>query len=404
MSNPSVRTSRRAFALACFFFFHFFTTGIRAEKQKAEFVTPPAPAPELSLVLADIDKAYARATTEDEMIMTVGLHTPWHVVHGLLAYGDKLTLKDPKAKKNISALDWVRNGGIWREHPTFLTSPAGFIGNTYGPEFQGHMAQFGGYLSELGLPFETKFMAWNQKDKKWEPRLLSQLYEDIKQNVTIKEEQGDEDESSWALWALLRSGYSKIDDTWKNVHGEEVTFEKLVNAEAIRDINTAPCGGLHGLYGMSIALQKYRETGKPLTGSWIVADFIERKYLMQAKRQQNDDGSFSADYFHGSYKGEDWRESLSGNGHIFEWLAMMLPDEELTADWMVLGAHSVAKNMLEAEVNDGDIEKYIEAMHNEKDDEKLEKAYDGYTTLGGYFHAAHGLKTYRDRIVKIRGR
>ncbi len=348
---------------------------------------------------AEIDQAINRMLVDKEIRMTVGLHTPWHVVHGVLAYGDKLKLNDSSGKKEISALDWIKGGGIWRSQPSFLTSPGGFRGNPFGPAFQGHMAQFGGYLSELQLDWATPFQAWNQKTRVWETRPLSLLYEEIKQNVTLEEPQSQDkdNESSWALWALARSGYAKVDETWTNAKGEEINFEKLVRVETFRDLDDAACGGLHGLYAMSLALKLYKATGKPLTGSWVIADYLEQKYIRQAKKQQNEDGSFSADYFYMASEGETWRDSLGGNGHIFEWLMLVLPDDELRKDWVVRGARSVAKNLLQAELSDRDIEDYL-SVGTDATDEKKEELFDRYTTLGGYFHAAHGLRVYRTRL------
>jgi len=385
----------RLLPLLCLFSFLFLSPLFADE-------LPPPAAPDATEVARDIQKAFDRALVEEPLRMTIGLHTPWHIVHGLLAYGDKLLLRDPKKEAPVSALDWIRDGGIWRDQPSFLSSPSGFHGNLLGPQFEGHLAQFAGYLSELQLDWKTPFKAWNQKDRVWETRPLSKLYEEIKAAVTPREAQTDDNESSWALWALARSGFAKVDETWKNAAGEEVNFEKLVYVETFRDLEDAACGGVHGLYAMSLALQLYKKTGKALTGSWLVADYLEQKYLRQAKKQQAADGAFSADYFYGPREAKDWRDSLPGNGHIFEWLMLVLPDAALREEWVLRGAHSVAKNLLAAEIDDADIEGYLGVLGTDLDEKKEDALFERYMTLGGYFHAAHGLRMYRDRLARLR--
>jgi len=381
------------------FFLFFFQLPIQADEPKSEQPAPPA---DIARINEDVKKALGRMLEEEDIMMTVGLHTPWHIVHGALAYGDKLKLRDPQSKKLISALDWIRNGGIWREQPSFLTSPSGFRGNPYGPQFQGHMAQFGGYLSELRLEWSTPFNAWNQEKQAWETRPLSALYEEIKQTVTIQEPQGEDNESSWALWALARSGYAKVDETWNNTAGETISFERLVHVETLRDLEDAACGGLHGLFAMSLALKLYKATGKELKDSWIIADYLEQKYIRQAKKQQNEDGSFSSEYFYGPGEGKNWRESLPGSGHILEWLMLVLPDEDLKSDWVLKGVHSVAKNILAAELGDHDVENYLGSLDSaDITEEKQDELFEHYMTLGGYFHAAHGLKMFQDRAAKL---
>ena len=150
---------------------------------------------------------------------------------------------------------------------------------------------------------------------------------------------------------------------------------------------------------MSLALRQYKASGKELTGSWAIADFLEQKYIRQAKKQQNEDGSFSANYFSGPGDGETWKDQLPGSGHIFEWLMLVLPQEELSQEWVLKGARSVAGNILEAELRDSDVENYLLMATRDTPDEVNELLLSDYTILGAYFHAVHGLRMFQERIA-----
>ncbi len=354
-------------------------------------VVPPPPAPsdaQIAETRAHAKEAVERALIDADLQMKVGLHTPWHIVHGVLAYADRLRIQDRQGKP-ISALEWIKEGGIWRDQPSFMTSPTGFRGNPWGPAFQGHIAQFAGYISELELPKTTPFRAWNVEQKAWQTRPLSALYDDLKGEVAeANQEEGKE--TSWALWALARDPATTLEE-----------LEPLVAIEAGRDTWDAPCGGFHGLYALSLALKRYRASGKPLEGTWLIADFVERTMLAKAKKYQNEDGSFSADYLSGRAHGETWRDQLPGNGHTLEWLMLVLPDAELKTEWVLNGVGSVATNLLEAEISDRDVEAYLDVMDDASvTDEKKEELFERYMTLGGYFHAAHGLEVFLRRTAR----
>ncbi len=108
------------------------------------------------------------------------------------------------------------------------------------------------------------------------------------------------------------------------------------------------------------------------TGVWKdVAAKIEQ-YKKRAREVQNADGSFSTDYFKSSANADDPQLRISTTGHIVEWLALALTDDELKAPWMQEAVSRLSRMILD--------------MGNEP--------IDG----GALYHAAHGLALYHMRV------
>ncbi|MBI3296463.1 MAG: hypothetical protein HYZ71_17195 [Deltaproteobacteria bacterium] len=375
-------------------------------------------------------RAVNRAITDSSVQMKIDTHTPWHIVHGLLAYRDSLKLLDATETNRVSALEWVKEGGIYRNQPSFLVTGKDTIG-ARGPqtEFQGHLDQFAGYLSELHLPPDTPFKARGEAGM--ETRTWREIIDGIKCGDPSRYSQKEGFETSWALWALANN--VDADEEWRSAEGKTLTLGDFVCAELKQDLTKQPCGGMHSLYAISSALKKFRalkshaHMAEGILRCWQEADATERKYLARAKEFQNLpvdlsylskkqrraaekslerelkntgrtslqlDGSFSANFVHG-YGAGDWRARLPGNGHTLEWLMIVLPDSELRQPWVRHGVASVARTMLEAQFSDADSIDYLSGAQAGRIDQQ---AFKRFMTLGGYFHAAHALQMYLKRV------
>ena len=106
---------------------------------------------------------------------------------------------------------------------------------------------------------------------------------------------------------------------------------------------------------------------------------IEKKiadYKKNAKQNKNPDDSFSADYFRGpedrNLPPPSVEQRIGTTGHIVEWLALAMTDDELRAPWMQLAVNRLSLLILE--------------MGNQP--------IDG----GAVYHAAHGLHIYHERV------
>ena len=124
------------------------------------------------------------------------------------------------------------------------------------------------------------------------------------------------------------------DYRWTNSTGETLRFEDLLRKELDRPIETAACGGTHRLFGLSWVYHLHLQKGGKTEGIWKnVSDRLDR-YKGLARSQQNKDGSFSTDFFRGPAQAPDMQLRLNTTGHIFEWLALALSDEELHEPWV----------------------------------------------------------------------
>ena len=90
-----------------------------------------------------------------------------------------------------------------------------------------------------------------------------------------------------------------------------------------------------------------------------------------ARRYQNRDGSFSTRYLAGPGDARDPQLRVNTTGHVLEWLALVLPDDELRAAWVQDAVGALALLILDGE--------------------------GAAIESGSLYHAAHGLHLYRLR-------
>src|SRR5207249_2763857 len=123
---------------------------------------------------------------------------------------------------------------------------------------------------------------------------------------------------------------------WENERGEKLNYEDIVRYEVNEPI-TEPgvaCGGTHRLFGLSWAYHLHLRRGGKTTGVWSdIADKVE-EYKKLARKYQNADGSFSSNYFSGGGEAKQADPRIATTGHILEWLALALTDDELKKDWV----------------------------------------------------------------------
>src|SRR5262249_38621348 len=108
------------------------------------------------------------------------------------------------------------------------------------------------------------------------------------------------------------------------------------------------------------------------TGGWKAADDTIQKYLGEAKKFQNPNGSFSSNYLERAGSVPDAALTLNTSGHVFEFVAVALPDEQLRAPWMKQAAANLCS--------------------------LIRKTKGMSVECGGLYHAAHGMIVYRERL------
>jgi hypothetical protein len=290
----------------------------------------------------------------------------WTVFHGILGSGlERTMLTDPATKKKVNAIEYICGGGEIKGMQ-FLPRPNGLDvltaeGFNYQGVAQGHQDQFIAEMAQWGMPIDKKFKVGG-KDFTFEDfTRYSKMHASVKRNQEL----------SWAI--LVVANYYGTDVApWVNEFGEKITYDEIVKYEVDASIDQAACGGTHRLFGMTWAYHLHLKNGGKVRGPWREVEAKITDYKARARSLQNADGSFSTDYFKGKAEAPDPHSRIGTTGHVVEWLALAMTDEELKSPWMQEAVSSLARMILD-----------------------MERAeIDG----GALYHAAHGLHLYHTRV------
>jgi hypothetical protein len=285
----------------------------------------------------------------------------WTVFHGILGLGPSVMLEDPLTGRKVNALDYMASGGkIPGMH--FIPTADGLDVET-GPgtfEKQGHQDQFIAEMVEWNVAPERKFRVGG-KDYTFGDFLR---YSKAHASATMNQE------LEWAL-VIIGTHYG-TDAEWTNAYGEKVRFEDLVRAELDKDLDKAACGGTHLLFGLTWVYHLHCQHGGKPVGVWKdVADRIAT-YKRKAREAQTPDGTFSTDFFKERTNAPDVNRRINTTGHVLEWLALAMTDDELKEPWVQEAANALAMLFLG------------------NDHTPLEG--------GGMYHAVHGMLIYTSRV------
>ncbi|MBM82361.1 MAG: hypothetical protein CMJ78_17485 [Planctomycetaceae bacterium] len=315
-------------------------------------------AEEVDPLLTLVDKAI---DTTSKRYLTAGRHTPWQIMHGILALRDRFEVR--MDGKKTSALKWIQDVPNFRGKPLVLKTNTGgqFHPYTQPYDFQGHPCQFLAILTMSQLPMDFEFRTENGK------LTLADVVETAKANIN------DQEEITWALWAL--SHFVGPDADWTNKNGEAWSVERLVKLQIEDEPTEAACGGTHGLFALAYARNGYIHTERPLRGVWLEADMKIRRYVEMAKSLQNSDGSFSSNHFGGPGYTQDFSDRLAAAGHTMEFLMMALPQPKLNEDWVRRGVEQVANDLIENR--------------------------NVPVKCGPLYHGLHGLVIYKERMQPV---
>ena len=128
----------------------------------------PAPVPADTVPAADgdplLEKVQQAIAITTRRQLTVGEHSPWQVVHGILALRHEMIMKKPEGGE-ISGIDWMASGALWKGDSIFEVTPYGGRGHPFSAkwQFEGHPTQFMGYMCEADLPLTFEFQAGPKK-------------------------------------------------------------------------------------------------------------------------------------------------------------------------------------------------------------------------------------------------
>lgn len=287
-------------------------------------------------------------------------HNPWELMHAIIAYGVGSEVREGGPDgRTINAI-----GALCYSFPCrgyrLLDVQEGRVVARKGVGVQGHPGQLLAILAQSRVPTDYALMVGDRSFT------VADLIESEKRTC-------DTDmELTFKLISL--SHYLDSDATWTNDLGKNWSIQRLIREEIKAPIVGAACGGTHRLMGLSYAVHKRAESGKPLTGEFGRAKTYTDDFHAYTLKIQNADGSFSTEWFRSAGANPDLARRLQTTGHILEWLAYSLPTEELT-DPRVVRAVSYLTGML-----------LSDTQHNWE--------------IGTLGHGIHALAMYDQRVFK----
>jgi hypothetical protein len=323
--------------------------------------TPSQPSSELQSpkepLLQLVDDAVDRTTRR---YLEATQHTPWQIMHGLLALRKEYVIKHNG--QPVNALEWISNGATWQREYWFEATPYGAKAHPYSVTywFEGHVNQFLAITSMCNLPLDHEFRV---KDGK--VVTMADMVRHAQMNTNSREE------TTWTLWFL--SNYLDQDTQWTTYDNQAWSMERLVRINNQAQVTTAPCGGTHQLFALSLARNSYMQKHGRLNGAWLEADQKLQSYIAAAKAGQNPDGTFSSAMFKGRGYSNDFNERIKTSGHMLEWLMAALPERRLSEPWVRSGVEAVARDLT--------------TNANQPAD------------CGPLYHALHSVILYRDRVA-----
>ncbi|MDH3585175.1 MAG: hypothetical protein OER86_13270 [Phycisphaerae bacterium] len=318
-------------------------------------------------LVQQIDRAIAKVRSRS---LRSDQHTPWVIMHAVIAFEKNLDVLDTAAGKKANAVDYLlrqaRHDGklIFQEIggvPRLATVKRGAPRSAYF-KVQDHVDQYLMALADAGVTVEAKIRADTGRIFTIEQKL----------DAARREFQPTQ-ELGWTLVAL--STWMPFEQTWKTTDGRSYRIEDVLALAIERDPRRETEGGPHHLYGVAYALERYQATRPrawahpPLTGTWAKARAYLDKYIALARQWQQEDGAFSGDVFRRNAAPRSSRHLVSTTGHFLEWMNRAQTPKQLRQTWVQRAVARLCATLL------------AEPLENFSD--------------GGIYHAAHALRMYR---------
>lgn len=283
----------------------------------------------------------------------------WTVFHGILGLGPGVELVDSRTGSKVNALDYVCDGGELRGLVFQPTAHGVEVVTLRDSQGQGHQDQFIAEMAQWGMPAKRRMRVQGR----------DYTFLDFVRNSQMRARTVGEQELSWTIVVVAQ--YLGTDAAWTNQHGERLRLEDLVKYEVNAPIEKAPCGGTHRLFGLTWAHHLHLANGGKEDGVWKEVAARTAVYAGKARQFQNSDGHFSTSSFEGRANDPDRQLRINTTGHILEWLALALSDEQLKEGWVEHAVSSLSRMILDLQ--------------------------DAPIDSGSMYHAVHGLYIYHAR-------
>jgi hypothetical protein len=285
--------------------------------------------------------------------------SPWGIMHALIPYGvDAQVLANGR---RVNAIAWLCANGKGQDLRLFEVRDRQ-LQPLSGPGMQGHESQFLFMVAQSGVPANYPIQVDRYRFT------VADLIEYEKANC----QSGTE--LNFKLVGLVH--YLDSDAAWLNRNGERWDIPRIIREELTQPIIGACCGGTHRLMGFSYAVHKRMQRGEPISGQWLRAQKYAQDYQEYAFKLQYPNGSFSTDWFRSRQNSGDPERVLETSGHILEWLAFSLSDEQLLESRMVRSMEFLTRLLIETR--------------------------DDNLGVGPKGHALHALAIYDERVFGSR--
>ena len=277
-----------------------------------------------------VDRAIARSR---KRYLTIGTHTPWQIFHGTLALREKFLVRI--GDDLVPAIDWISSGVTHDNLPLVERFDGGgrMHAFTVPYAFEGHANQFLAILSLSGLPRDHKFHT---------PQGDAVTMDEMVRGAQLG--LNGDGELTWTLWFL--SHYVEPDAEWLTLSGEPWSMERLVQIEARKTIEDAPCGGTHRLFALALARNAYLAKHGRLAAAWREADQRVAQYVAATRQMQNSDGTFSEKWYKARGLSRELDRRLKTTGHQLEWLMAAVPQSELSSHWIQAAVRATANDVI----------------------------------------------------------
>ncbi|MCR9294577.1 MAG: hypothetical protein NXI32_17810 [bacterium] len=291
----------------------------------------------------------------------------WQIMHAVLCYGREVKI-ETSDRGLVSALDYALSNGqirgfeLMRSAEKLTTTGRYGVKSRFNPGDyigQGHVDQWLAICAMADIPINTVVTIGQD-----ELTLLDwarQAQFDVPKNPV--------NEFSWTLIALTH--YLPDEPSWQAADELTVSWEQLIEEELRYDLHSSACGGTHRMAGIVRALNAKRRLGLPDSPVWQRAQALVEELLVSVKENRGADGRLSSFYFTRAGETIDLGLELNSTGHMFEFVALAAPADELRQAWIEICASHLC-DLLEATA-DSDLE------------------------CGALYHALNGLRIYYER-------
>jgi hypothetical protein len=250
--------------------------------------------------------------------LNTGNRSPWEVMHCMLSYEvHSRVLKGGPAGDPITTVGWLCFNQPCKGRTLMYLNQDGDMRVKVGPALQGHHGQL------LALLAQARVRSDYPMRVEGKTFTVADLIETEKLTCYPKTE------LTFKLLGLQR--YLELDARWTNDQGMAWDFPTLLREEMAQPVRTAACGGTHRLSGLILTVKKRQRSGLPVDGEYAAAQRFVANYQNYAYRLQNNDGSFSTEWFKGPGAEPDIDRRLKTTGHQLEFLIYAAGDEQLTS-------------------------------------------------------------------------